>query len=160
MTKPIAPGDTISIHYTGKLEYGDVFDFSKKDAPLKFTVGTGQVIAGLDNAVVGMVPEEKKTVTILPQDGYGYREENQVADFPKANIPPDMEVEIGMRVNMLDQWGNAIPGVITDILDDAVKVDLNHPLAGQTLIFDIEIVETGLEPNCDCCSGNCGGCGE
>lgn len=160
MTKPITPGDTISVHYTGKLENGDVFDFSRRDSPLKFTVGAGQLIAGFDSAVVGMEPGEKKTVTILPQDGYGEHREDQIVDFPKSSIPADMEVMAGMGVNMLDQWGRTIPAVITQILDDVVKLDLNHPLAGKTLVFDIEIIETGLEPNGDVCSNGCCDCGD
>jgi len=161
MTKAIATGDTISVHYTGRLENGDVFDSSEGREPLKFTVGTGQLIKGFDNAVVDMASGEKKTVIISPEEGYGERREDHVVDFPKANVPSDMTLEVGMIVQMSDQSGRPIPVIVTEILDDVVKMDVNHPLAGKTLEFDIEIVETGLEPEPDCqtCSGDCGSCG-
>ncbi len=159
MTKAIAPGDTISVHYTGKFESGDLFDSSEGREPLKFTVGAGQLVKGFDDAVVGMAPGEKKTVTVLPKEGYGERREDHVVDFPKANIPEDMKLESGMIVQMSDQSGCPIPVIVTEILDDVVKMDVNHPLAGKTLVFDIEIVETGLEPDCQTCSGGCSGCG-
>lgn len=159
MTKAIAPGDTISVNYTGKFESGDLFDSSEGRDPLKFTVGAGQLIKGFDSAVVGMAVGEKKTVTVSPAEAYGERREDHVVDFPKANIPQDMQLEVGMIVEMSDQSGRPIPVIVTEILDDVVKMDVNHPLAGKTLVFDIEIVETGLEPDCQTCSGDCGGCG-
>ena len=159
MTKAVAPGDTISVHYTGKFESGDLFDSSEGREPLKFTVGTGQLVKGFDDAVVGMIPGEKKTVTVTPKEGYGERREDHVVDFPKANVPEDMKLEVGMVVQMSDQSGRPIPVIITEILEDVVKMDVNHPLAGKTLVFDVEIVETGLEPDCQTCSGDCGGCG-
>ena len=159
MTKAIAPGDTISVHYTGKFESGDLFDSSEGREPLKFTVGAGQLVKGFDDAVVGMAVGEKKTVTVSPKEGYGERREDHVVDFPKANIPQDMKLEGGMIVQMSDQSGRPIPVIVTEILDDVVKMDVNHPLAGKTLVFDIEIVETGLEPNCQTCSSGCSGCG-
>jgi len=159
MTKAVAPGDTIRVHYTGKFESGDLFDSSEGREPLKFTVGTGQLVKGFDDAVVGMIPGEKKTVTVTPKEGYGERREDHVVDFPKANVPEDMKLEVGMVVQMSDQSGRPIPVIITEILEDVVKMDVNHPLAGKTLVFDVEIVETGLEPDCQTCSGDCGGCG-
>jgi len=146
MTKAIEAGDTISVHYTGRLEDGDVFDSSEGRAPLVFTVGAGQIIKGFDDAVVDMVPGEKKRVTVSPEEGYGERREDHVVDFPKANIPQDMEIETGQVVQMTDQSGRPIPVVVTEILHDVVKLDVNHPLAGKTLVFDIEIVEAGLQP--------------
>jgi len=114
---------------------------------------------GFDSAVVDMVPGEKKTVTVPPEEGYGERREDHVVDFPKANIPQDMNLEVGMIVQMSDQSGRPIPVIVTEILDNVVRMDVNHPLAGKTLAFDIEIVETGLEPDCQTCSGGCNGCG-
>ncbi|MBN2398139.1 MAG: peptidylprolyl isomerase, partial [Deltaproteobacteria bacterium] len=78
----------------------------------------------------------------------------------RSNIPPDMELETGMVVQMSDRSGRPIPVIVAEILDDVVKLDVNHPLAGKTLVFDIEIVATGLQPDCQTCSGNCSGCGE
>ena len=160
MSNTITSGDTISVHYTGRLENEEVFDSSEGRAPLVFTVGAGQLIKGFDDAVIGMASGEKKTVTMLPEEAYGERREDHIVDFPKANIPPDLEPEIGMVVQMSDQSGRPIPVIVTEILDDVVKLDVNHPLAGKTLMFDIEIVETGLQPDCQTCSGDCGGCCE
>ena len=159
MTKAIEAGDTISVNYTGSLEDGNVFDSSEGRAPLVFTVGAGQLIKGFDDAVVGMEPREKKRVTISPEEGYGERRDDHVVDFPRSNIPPDMALETGMVVEMSDQSGRPVPVIVTEILDDVVKLDVNHPLAGKTLFFDIEIVATGLQPDCRTCSGDCGGCG-
>ena len=159
MTKAIVTGDTISVHYTGRFEGGDVFDSSEGRPPLKFTVGAGQLVKGFDDAVVGMVAGDKKTINISPEEGYGERREDHVVDFPKANVPEDMKLEIGMTLQMSDQSGRPMPVVVEEILDDVVKLDVNHPLAGKTLEFDIEVVETGLEPDCQTCSGSCSSCG-
>lgn len=158
MAEGIKHGDTISVNYTGKLENGEVFDTSEGRSPLKFTVGSGQLIKGFDDAVEGMVPGEKKTVTISPENAYGEKRDDHVIDFPKANVPADMKLEAGMVVQLSDQSGRPIPAMVIEILDEVIKMDANHPLAGKTLTFDIEIVETGLEPDAPGCGGSCGGC--
>ncbi|MEA3471333.1 MAG: peptidylprolyl isomerase [Thermodesulfobacteriota bacterium] len=158
MADEIKHGDTISVNYTGKLESGEVFDSSEGNPPLKFTVGAGQLIKGFDDAVVGMKKGEKKSVTISSENAYGERIDDRVVDFPKTNIPEDMQMTIGMVVQLSDESGRAFPAVVTEINDDAVKMDVNHPLAGKDLIFDIEIAETGLEPDIPECGGNCSGC--
>jgi peptidylprolyl isomerase len=158
MTEAIKAGDTISVNYTGKFEDGEIFDTSEGREPLTFTVGTGQLIKGFDDAVVGMTTGDTKNITITPEDGYGEHREDLVIDMPRTNIPEDMELAIGLPVNLIDQAGNPIPAVVTEVLDDVVKMDVNHPLAGKTLVFDIAIVETGLEPAPMGCGDSCGGC--
>lgn len=158
MADQIKLGDTISVNYTGKFETGEVFDTSEGKAPLKFTVGAGQLIRGFDDTVIGMKQGEKKTVTIAPENAYGERRDDHVVDFPKANIPEDMEVAIGTVVQLSDESGRAFPAVVTEINDAVIKMDVNHPLAGKTLIFDIEIAEMGLEPEISGCGGGCSGC--
>lgn len=158
MTDVIKSGDTISVNYTGKFENGDVFDTSEDRDPLVFTVGTGQLISGFDEAVVGMKAGDKKTITIVPEDGYGEHREELVIDMPASNIPPDMELAAGMQVQLVDQSGNPVPAVVHEIGADVVKMDVNHPLAGKTLVFDIEIMETGLEPEPEDCGTGCDGC--
>jgi peptidylprolyl isomerase len=158
MTDAIKAGDTISVNYTGKFEDGEIFDTSEGREPLTFTVGTGQIIKGFDDAVIGMTTGDTKNITITPEDGYGEHREELVIDMPRTNIPEDMELTIGIPVNLIDQSGNPIPAVVTEILDDVVKMDVNHPLAGKTLVFDIAIVETGLEPAPMGCGSSCGGC--
>jgi peptidylprolyl isomerase len=158
MTDAIKPGDTISVNYTGRFEDGDVFDTSEGRSPLVFTVGAGQLISGFDSAVVGLKSGDKKTITIAPEDGYGEHREDLVIDMPASNIPPDMDLTEGMQVQLVDQSGNPIPAIVQEIGDDVVKMDVNHPLAGKTLLFDIEIMETGLEPEPMGCGGGCDGC--
>ena len=165
MSEAVKTGDTISVHYTGKFENGDVFDSSEGKTPLKFTVGKDQLIPGFHTAVVGMQMGEKKTVTITPEDGYGPRMDERVTEMPREKAPKDMELEVNMAVQLADQAGNPIPAIITELTDDLVKLDLNHPLAGKTLVFDIKINETGLSPDPECAGtsscgeGCCGGCG-
>ncbi|MCP4715084.1 MAG: peptidylprolyl isomerase [Deltaproteobacteria bacterium] len=165
MADAIKSGDTISVNYTGKFENGEVFDTSENRDPLKFTVGEGQLIKGFDNAVIGLQAGEKTSATIAPADGYGERRDDMVIDMPKENVPADVELEIGMRLQLQNQDGSPVPVVVKEILDEVVKMDANHPLAGETLVFDIEVVETGLEPDppqsdcgssCSSCGGSCG----
>lgn len=158
MTEAIKTGDTISVNYTGKFEDGEVFDTSEGRTPLVFTVGAGQLISGFDDAVVGMKVGDKKTITISPEEGYGERREELVVDMPASNIPPDMNLTVGMQVQLVDQSGNPIPAYVQEIGDDVIKMDVNHPLAGKTLVFEFEIVETGLDPEPIGCGGSCGGC--
>lgn len=143
MKKAIEAGDTVSVHYTGRVEKGEVFDSSKGRRPLTFTVGAGQIIRGFDEAVVGMTAGESKTVTIPPEMGYGPRREELVVDIPKDTVPEGMELEKGMMIELVDPQGNKIPAEVFEILDEVVKMDLNHFLAGKTLVFDIEVVESG-----------------
>lgn len=158
MTQPVKPGDTISVHYTGKFDDGEVFDTSNGRDPLKFTVGAGQLIKGFDDAVVGMNKGDKKTVSIEPQDGYGERQDDYIVSMPKDSVPEDMDLKTGMAVQLTDQNGNPVPAIVIEIGDSEVKLDANHPLAGKRLTFEIEIAETGLEPDPDCSSG-CSSCG-
>lgn len=166
MADPVKTGDTISVEYTGKFDNGETFDTSRGRAPLKFTVGAGQLIPGFDAAVIGMLPGDTKTVTIEPEEGYGVHEPQRITKMPRAGVPEGMEVQVGMAVQLADQAGNPIPALITEITDEDVVLDLNHPLAGKTLVFDIEIKETGLAPESQCgtggasCGSCCGGCGE
>jgi peptidylprolyl isomerase len=159
MSEPVKAGDTITVHYTGKLENGEVFDSSEGREPLKFTVGAGQLIQGFDSAVVGMLPGDKKTVTIAPEQGYGPHMTERIFEMPKENVPEDMELEVGMRVQLSDKDKNPVPALIIALEDEIIKLDLNHPLSGKTLTFDIEIHETGLEPDTPGDTAkNCGDC--
>lgn len=134
-------GDKVRVHYHGKLRNGETFDSSQGRDPLEFTVGSGQVIKGFDDGVQGMQVGDKKTVEIAVEDAYGEKEEGRVVEFPKAQFPPDMNPQAGMQLMMSDGQGNQIPVVVTEVKDDVVVLDANHPLAGEDLIFDIELVE-------------------
>ena len=137
----VKKGDTIRVHYTGKLEDGQEFDSSLKRDPLQFQVGTGSMIKGFENAVLDLKPGDKKTVTIVPEEAYGERDENLLIKMPKKSVPEGVTPEVGMRLQLANQQGQAVPVVVTEVLDDSLRLDANHPLAGKTLVFDIEVVE-------------------
>ncbi len=126
-------GDTVSVHYTGTLDDGTQFDSSVGSEPLTFTVGSGELIAGFDDAVTGMEIGETKRVRLEPVDAYGERMDDRIIQLPRDEAPEGLEV--GQQV-MLGQ----APATITEITDETVTVDANHPLAGQVLTFDIELV--------------------
>lgn len=134
-------GDKVRVHYHGKLRSGETFDSSQGREPLEFTVGSGQVIKGFDEGVKGMQVGDKRTVEIAVEDAYGEKEEGRIVEFPKAQFPPNMTAEVGMQLMMSDGQGNQIPVTITEVKEDSVVLDANHPLAGEDLIFDIELVE-------------------
>ena len=134
-------GDKVRVHYHGKLRSGETFDSSQGREPLEFTVGSGQVIKGFDEGVKGMQVGDKRTVEIAVEDAYGEKEEGRIVEFPKAQFPLNMTAEVGMQLMMSDGQGNQIPVTITEVKEDSVVLDANHPLAGEDLIFDIELVE-------------------
>ncbi|MFQ6069463.1 MAG: peptidylprolyl isomerase [Candidatus Aminicenantales bacterium] len=141
MERIVKSGDSVRIHYTGKFEDGSVFDSSKDGEPLQFEVGTGQIIEGLDKAVIGMHLGEKKSVTVNPEQGFGPYNENLLLEMPREKIPEHISPEIEMKLQLVDEKGNALPVVVKEISDDLIKLDANHPLAGKVLVFDIELLE-------------------
>ncbi|MFY9396870.1 MAG: peptidylprolyl isomerase [Desulfomonilia bacterium] len=138
---PIKQGDTIRVHYTGRFEDGVIFDSSVGGEPLEFTLGSHQVIPGFESAAEGMMVGESKTVSIDPEQAYGAYNENLVVDMPREYFPEDIEPELGMRLIIVDNNGEELPVVVSSIKDESVRLDANHPLAGKTLVFDIEVVE-------------------
>lgn len=138
----VKKGDMVSLHYTGTLEDGSVFDTSKKrNEPLKFTAGSGQVIPGFDKAVVGMKKGEEKKFTLQPAEAYGDRKPDLTQTVPRKQLPKDHEPKPGMMLVMGTPNGQQVPATITAVTADNVTLDLNHPLAGKALTFDIQIVE-------------------
>ena len=139
---PVKEGDTVKIDYTGKFEDGTEFDSSKKHGqPLEFKVGAKQVVPGFENAVVGMEKDEEKEVTITPADGYGEHQEEMIKPFPRDQFPKDQEPEVGMTIGVGLQNGQQIPAKIVKVDDKEVTLDMNHPLAGKTLVFNIKVVD-------------------
>ncbi len=134
-------GDTVKVHYTGKLTDGETFDSSVGREPLEFTVGAGQMIPGFDAALPGMSVGDKKTINIPASEGYGDINEQAIIDFPKENVPEDMKLEPGMSLTLSNQEGQPFPVVVKEIKDDVIILDANHFLAGKELVFDIELVE-------------------
>lgn len=140
-------GDTVKVHYYGRLANGDTFDSSEGREPLEFEVGGGMVIKGFDDGVMGMKPGEKKTVNIPVDDAYGPKNDEMVIEFPKDRFPDDMEPEVGMPLTMSDGSGQNFSVIIKEVRDDSVVLDANHPLAGEDLTFDLELVEiVGAKP--------------
>ena len=139
--KQVKEGDVVKVHYTGKLVNGEQFDSSVGREPLEFTVGAGQMIKGFDDAMPGMNLGEKKTINIAPEDAYGPRSEEAIIEFPKENVPADMVLEPGMPLTLSNQAGQPVPVIVVEVKDNIIILDANHFLAGQELIFDIELVE-------------------
>jgi peptidylprolyl isomerase len=141
MSTTAKPGDTVAVHYTGKLADGSVFDTSKNRDPIQFVVGERHVINGFDQAVTGMSPGEKKTAQVSAEDGYGPRQPELVVEFDRTRIPPDILAEVGQELEMRTTAGRQVAAVVVDASDTSVTLDANHPLAGKDLMFEIELVE-------------------
>lgn len=139
----VKEGDTVKVHYTGKLNDGSVFDTSReRNEPLEFTLGQGQLIPGFEKAVEGMDIGDSTTVEIPSDEAYGERRDDLELEVSRDELPDNIEPEVGMQLQMQQQQnGKAIPVQIKEVTDDKVKLDANHPLAGKDLTFDIELVE-------------------
>lgn len=141
MEQEVRSGDTVKVHYRGRLTDGTTFDSSEGRSPLEFEVGSGMVIKGFDEGVMGMTVGQKKTIEIPVEDAYGPRDPQAIIEFPIERFPPDMRPETGMQLVMNNGAGQQIPVVIVEVRPDMVVLDANHQLAGQDLIFDLELVE-------------------
>jgi peptidylprolyl isomerase len=144
MTEPAKNGDRVRVHYTGRLDDGQVFDSSREGDPLEFTVGAGEVIPGFDEGVRGMTVGESKTIQIQPDDAYGPRREALTTSVPREAAQFPVEPQVGMHFMLPLQDGNQIEVVVTEVTPDHITIDGNHPLAGERLTFDVELV--GNEP--------------
>ncbi len=142
----VKTGDKIGVHYTGWLENGEKFDSSLDSGEtFKFQVGAGMVIKGFDDAVIGMEIGEKKKFEVTPEEGYGHKDEKHVFEVEKKMFPEGAEINPGIMFEMHSQEGHAIPVVVAEVKEDTVVLDANHPLCGQNLTFEIELMETGVE---------------
>lgn len=136
-------GKTVRIHYTGTLADGSVFDSSEGRDPLEFTVGSGQIIPGLDRAIDGMAMGEQKTVTIPATEAYGDYQAEARQDVPREQIPADIPLDPGTMLNMQTPDGRQIPVQVAEVTEETVTLDANHPLAGKDLTFAVEVVSVG-----------------
>ena len=134
-------GDIIKLHYTGRLTDGTVFDTSLGSDPLEFTLGQGQMIPGFEQAVIGMKVGESKTVTIPTEEAYGQRRDDLTLEIEKSRVPETIDPDIGMQLDLTQSDGSVLTVTIIEVSETTIKIDANHPLAGQDLIFDIELVE-------------------
>ena len=166
----VKSGDRVTVHYTGKLSDGSMFDTSEGRAPLTFTAGSGQVIPGFDKAVEGMKVKDKKTFVIPAAEAYGPVVKELVLEIPRDKLPPQPDPKVGMQLLMRGPQGQQIPAQIVKVEPEKVTIDINHPLAGKDLHFDIEIVGINIEgteeeeggccgceeEKCSCAGGDCG----
>ena len=138
----VQSGHSVKVHYTGKFDDGEVFDTSEDSEPLAFTVGAGEVIPGFDHALMGMQIGETKNIVVPPGEAYGDREEGLVQTIRRDQFKlGDFEPEVGMAIEMRTPDGHSIPLVITELTETSVTLDDNHPLAGETLHFALQLVE-------------------
>lgn len=134
-------GNTIKVHYTGKLNDGSVFDTSENREPLEFELGGGQLIPGFEKAVEGMAVGDSTTVKIPANEAYGEVNDELILNVEKDRLPKDIEPEIGMQLQVQQPSGEPVPVIVKEVTPDVVMLDANHPLAGKDLIFDIEVVD-------------------
>lgn len=140
-------GDAVKIHYTGKLGDGTVFDSSAGREPLEFTIGDGQVIPGFERMVIGMAPGDTKTSTIGKQDAYGERSDEMVFRVERSQLPPDLNPEVGQELYMQQPNGMALPVLVIDTDETSITIDANHPLAGEDLTFEVQLVSIDSPPS-------------
>lgn len=140
-------GDRVKVHYTGRLDDGTVFDSSEcgedecgcGHEPLEFTIGKGEVIPGFEAGVVGMEVGESKSIHIPVDDAYGERMEGMVAEVPRGDLPPELDPQVGQQLEVTQDDGQVFQVLITDVNDESITLDANHPLAGEALNFDIKL---------------------
>ncbi len=137
----VKSGDKVKVHYHGRFTNGNTFDKSEGREPLEFEVGSGMVIKGFDDGVTGMSVGDKKTISIPFNEAYGPKNPDMIIDMPKDRFPKDIELEIGLPLAMSDDQGQQFEVIVTQLKEESVVLDANHPLAGQDLIFDLELVE-------------------
>ncbi len=140
--KQAQAGNTVLVHYKGTLPDGQLFDSSEGRDPLSFELGSGMVIKGFDDGVTGMVVGDKKTIHIPNEEAYGPVNEEMIIEFPRNQIPADVPLEVGGTLNMHQEGNGQVMQVVVKVVtDEVVILDANHPLAGQDLIFELELVE-------------------
>lgn len=156
--KKVENGMFVSVHYKGTLKNGETFDSNHENNPLEVEIGSGALIKGFENALMGMSLNEKKAFSIETEEAYGQRDESLVYSFARKDIPADMELEVGQMVGLNSPQGHQIPAQVVEVNDEKVTVDMNHPLAGEKLNFEIEIIgisDTPTQTSTACGSG-CG----
>lgn len=139
----VKAGDTVTIHYTGTLNDGSTFDSSHGREPLSFEVGAGEIIPGLDQAMHGMAEGDSKSVTVPAAEAYGPFNPDARQSVPRGDIPDHIPLETGTRLQVQTEGGQTLPVTVAEVTDEVVVLDANHPLAGEDLNFDIELVKIG-----------------
>lgn len=162
--KKVENGLFVSVDYRGTLENGEMFDSSQGRQPLEVEMGAGSTVKGFEEALMGMVLNEKKTFTLAPEDAYGQRNDELTHTFARSELPPEADPKVGDMLNLTTTDGQQFPARIAQTDEENVVVDLNHPLAGESLTFDVEVVgisktrtqaPMGCGSGCDCSSDGC-----
>ncbi len=153
--KKVEKGHFVKVHYTGRLENGEIFDSSEGRGPLEFQVGSGQVISGFENQIVGMSINEKKSFTLTPEEAYGHRDDRLEQTFSRSELPPNFEPSVGEILALQTPDGGRIPATVVNITEEEITIDLNHPLAGHTLNFDVEVIDITDQPPTPNFCGSC-----
>ncbi len=149
-------GMYVQVHYEGTLQDGETFDTSRGGQPMEIKIGDGQIIQGFEEALMGMEISEKKKFTLAPDKAYGERDESLERSFDRSQVPPEMNLKVGDTVGLHTAQGHQVPVQVKSVDDQKVVVDLNHPLAGQTLTFDIEVMGVTDQPTQAGCGCGCG----
>ncbi|MGD9413255.1 MAG: peptidylprolyl isomerase [Desulfobacterales bacterium] len=134
-------GDTVKIHFTGKMQDDKVVETSKERGPLEFKIGEGNVISGLEQGIIGMQVGDKKTLTISPQEAFGVPRQELMVELNKDEIPEGIKLAVGIHLDIQASDGQTFKVKVVDVKEDTITLDANHPLAGVTLIFDVELIE-------------------
>lgn len=137
----IGPGSEVRMHFTLSLRDGTVADTTRGGEPLRFVMGDGTLIEGLELALYGLREGERQCLTIGPRDAFGFPEEDNLHTLPRSEFPADIELEVGQIIGFSTPSGEEVPGAIMELKDDEVVVDFNHPLAGHEIVFEVEILE-------------------
>jgi|TARA_R110000851_G_scaffold200220_3_gene351375 peptidylprolyl isomerase len=144
MTKTVQDGSKVTLHYKGTYEDGTQFDSSyDRGEPMEVEVGAGQLIQGFNDALVGMSESETKTFTLGPADAYGDVNPDASAELPRTIFPEDFEFEEGQEIPLTTPGGQNVLATITEVKEESIMADLNHPMAGKTLTFEVEVVSLG-----------------
>ncbi|WP_225072917.1 peptidylprolyl isomerase [Desulfuromonas sp. CSMB_57] len=146
MTAAIKDGDIIRVHYQGRFAGGEVFDDSTTRTPFTFVVGTAPLLKGFDQAVIGMVAGERKTVSLPPEQAFGVHREDLVFSLPRNRFPAPLELRVGLQLKLPLQGGQVVTARVVEVDENTVRLDANHPLSGRIIEYDIEVLATGLKP--------------
>ena len=134
-------GDTVKVHYTGRLGDGTIFDSSQNRDPLQFTLGAGSLLADFENHVIGMCPGEAKTFTIVSENAYGEHRDDMVVAIDRHQMPQHLDLQVNQQLQLVQEDGRSFVVQVTGLSESTVTLDVNHPLAGQDLTFEIELME-------------------
>lgn len=151
----VEKGKFVKIHYTGTFESGEVFDSSSGCQPLEIEIGAGQVIPGFEKALEGMAPSESKTFTLQPAEAYGERDDELEQTFNLSDFPPDFNPEVGQVLILQTEGDQQFPATVKALGPDSVRLDMNHPLAGKTITFNIEVMEVNDTRSAQSCGCGC-----